>query len=179
MSKEQFPRSNYRMTPNDPKMPQLALKTKSDQRNYQTISIVYSFVIWNNETFQIVPDIVNDLPFKNLYSFATLFKLSNFWIFETIVDTITIYYFKLLSLLYRWCFLFFVSCAMVRSANIFWRSLRTDISSVPPWKRVILEDNFGFLDWSLLPQNTRFIVTFFYAFLYWKRSAYIVSVEGD
>ena len=57
--------------------------------------------------------------------------------------------------------------------------LRIDISSVPPWKRVILEDNIGFLDWSLLPQNTRFIVTFFYAFLYWKRSAYIVSVEGD
>ena len=123
MSKEQFPRSNYLMTQMIRKCRSLHWSLiKSDQRNYRTISIVYSFVVWK---FQIIPDIVNDLLFKNLYFFATLFKLSNFWIFETFVDTITIYYFKLLSLLYRWCFLFFISCAMVRSANIFWRSLRT------------------------------------------------------
>ena len=91
MSEEKFPRSNYLMTQMIRKCRSLHWSLiKSDQRNYQTISIVDSFDVWK---FQIIPDIVNDLLFKNLYFFATLFKLSNFWIFETFVDTITIYYF--------------------------------------------------------------------------------------
>lgn len=81
MSKEQFPRSNYQTTQMIRKCCSLHWSLiKSDQRNYQTISIVSSFVIWNYETFQIIPEIVKDLPFvkicisSQLYSSSAIFE---------------------------------------------------------------------------------------------------------